>query len=241
MLLSPLLGNLAHGLSGLLGALEHARKTGLHVVVQIGALGLLENLERERERIAHLLSLGSIVGLEAVNDHVVDALGERGAGCMGDGNHRSARLLGGLVGLHGLGSAAAERAGNHEGMLTEPRRGIVVELVSGEDLNVQLARVVGQEILGRVELRHRRAAADERNAVDLVVREHVRHNLLRQVHIDLVHERKSFLFSGDNLPDLYGSRIVTVSAPYTARGRGTAVNSPRRAHARAVTQGCPGR
>ena len=79
-------------------------------------------------------------------------------------------------------------------MLVDPGRRVVVELVSGEDLNVQLVRVVGQEVLGGVKVGHGSAAADEGDAVDLVVGQDVSDDLLREVKVDLVHLTHSFLF-----------------------------------------------
>ena len=58
----------------------------------------------------------------------------------------------------------------------------------------QLVRVVGQEILGRVKVGHRGTAADEGDAVDLVVGQDVSDDLLREVKVDLVHLTHSFRF-----------------------------------------------
>ena len=151
------------------------------------ALGLLEDLDGERDSVAGLLALGGEVGVEAVDDHMVDALGEGGAGLVGKGDDRAAVLLGGLVGLDGLGGAAAQGAGDHEGVLANPGGRVVVELVGGEDLDVQLVRVVGQEVLGRVQVGHGGAAAHKGNAVDLVLGQDVGDNLLGEAEVNLVH------------------------------------------------------
>ena len=187
VLLGPGLGDLAHGLGGVLGALEDVREALDHLVVVVIALDLLQDLQRHGDGVAHLLGLGGVVGLEAVDDHVVDALGERGAGGVGDGHDGGAGGLGDLVGLDGLGGAAAERAGDHEGVGAEPGGRVVVELVGREDLDVERLGVVGEEVLGRVELGHRGAAADEGDGVDLVVGQDVGDDLLGLVEVDLVH------------------------------------------------------
>ena len=158
------------------------------------ALGLLKDLESKSDGIAGLLALGSVVGVEAVNDDVVGVNGQSGASLVGEGDDRAVVLLGGLVGLDGLGRGATEGAGDHEGVLVDPGRRVVVELVSGENLNVQLVRVVGQEVLGGVKVGHGSTAADEGDAVDLVVGQDVSDDLLREVKVDLVHLTHSFRF-----------------------------------------------
>ena len=134
-----------------------------------------------------VIALGSVVGVEAMNDDVVGVDGQSGASLVGEGDDRAIVLLGGLVGLDGLGRGATEGAGDHEGVLVDPGGRVVVELVSGEDLNVQLVRVVGQEVLGGVKVGHGSAAADEGDTVDLVVGQDVSDDLLREVKVDLVH------------------------------------------------------
>ena len=82
---------------------------------------------------------------------------------------------------------------------------IVRELVSGEDLNVQLVRVVGQEVLGGVKVGHGSTAADESDAVDLVVGQDVSDDLLREVKVDLVHLTHSFrIFAASHCRTLAG-------------------------------------
>ena len=69
----------------------------------------------------------------------------------------------------------------------EPGGRVVVELVGREDLDVERLGVVGEEVLGRIELGHRGAAADEGDGVDLVVGQDVGDYLLGLVEVDLVH------------------------------------------------------
>lgn len=169
-------------------------RPGDHVLVVVIALGLLKDLESKSDGIAGLLALGSVVGVEAVDDDVVGVDGQSGAGLVGEGDDRAVVLLGGLVGLDGLGRGATEGAGDREGVLVDPGGRVVVELVCGEDLNVQLVRVVGQEVLGGVKVGHGSAAANEGDAVDLVVGQDVSDDLLREVKVDLVHLTHSFRF-----------------------------------------------
>ena len=192
--LSELLGELLAGLSSVLAELEDVGEAGDHILVVIIALGLLKDLESKSDGVARLLGLGGKVGMEAVNDDVVGVDGQSGASLVGEGDDRAVVLLGGLVGLDGLGRGATEGAGDHEGVLVDPGRRVVVELVSGEDLNVQLIRVVGQEVLGGVQVGHGGTAADESDAVDLVVGQDVSDDLLREVKVDLVHLTHSFRF-----------------------------------------------
>ena len=192
--LGELLGEALGGLSGVLAELEDVGEAGDHVLVVVIALGLLKDLESKSDGVARLLALGSVVGMEAVNDDVVGVDGQSGAGLVGEGDDRAVVLLGGLVGLDGLGRGATEGAGDHEGVRVDPGRRGVVELVSGENLNVQLVRVVGQEVLGRVKVGHGSTAADEGDAVDLVVGQDVSDDLLREVKVDLVHLTHSFRF-----------------------------------------------
>ena len=187
VLLGPSVGDLAYGLSGVLGALEDAVEALDHLVVVVIALDLLQDLQRHGDGVAHLLGLGGVVGLEAVNDRVVDALGERGAGGVGDCHDGSAGGLGDLVGLDGLGGATAERAGDHKGVGAEPGRRVEVELVGREELDVERLGVVGEEVLGRVELGHRGPAADKGDGINLVVGQDVGDDLLGLVEVDLVH------------------------------------------------------
>ena len=181
-------------LSGVLAQVEDVGEAGDHILVVIIALGLLKNLESKSDGVARLLGLGGIVGVEAVDDDVVGVDGQSGASLVGEGDDRAVVLLGGLVGLDGLGRGATEGAGDHEGVPVDPGRRVVVELVSGEDLNVQLVRVVGQEVLGGVKVGHGGTAADESDAVDLVVGQDISDDLLREVKVDLVHLTHSFRF-----------------------------------------------
>ena len=176
--LCKLLGDLLGLLGGLLAELKNVGQTGNHILVVVIALGLLQDLQSKGDGVAGLLALGGEVGVEAVDDHVVDALGEGGTGLVGEGDNRATVLLGGLVGLDSLGRGAAQGAGDHKGVLANPGRGVVVELVSGEDLDVQLVRVVGQEILGRVQVGHGGAATHEGDAADLVLGQNVGDDLL---------------------------------------------------------------
>ena len=192
--LGELLGELLAGLSSVLAELKDVGEAGDHVLVVVIALGLLKDLDSKSDGVAGLLALGSEVGVEAVNDDVVSVDGQSGASLVSEGDDRAVVLLGGLVGLDGLGRGATEGAGDHEGVLVDPGRRVVVELVSGEDLNVQLVRVVGQEVLGGVKVGHGGTAADEGDAVDLVVGQDVSDDLLREVKVDLVHLTHSFQF-----------------------------------------------
>ena len=107
---------------GVLAELEDVGEAGDHVLVVVIALGLLKDLESKSDGVARLLALGSVVGMEAVNDDVVGVDGQSGAGLVGEGDDRAVVLLGGLVGLDGLGRGATEGAGDHEGVLVDPQR-----------------------------------------------------------------------------------------------------------------------
>lgn len=66
--LGELLGELLAVLSGVLAEIEDVGETGDHVLVVVIALGLLKDLESKGDGVARLLALGSVVGVEAVND-----------------------------------------------------------------------------------------------------------------------------------------------------------------------------
>lgn len=97
------MGEALGGLSGVLAELEDVGEAGDHVLVVVIALGLLKDLDSKSDGIAGLLALGSVVGVEAVNDDVVGVDGQSGASLVGEGDDRAVVLLGGLVGLDGLG------------------------------------------------------------------------------------------------------------------------------------------
>ena len=66
-------------------------------------------------------------------------------------------------------------------MLAKPCRSIVVELVSGKELNVKLVSVICKEILSWIQLRHRCTAANKSNMSNNVVLDNLRDNILRLV------------------------------------------------------------
>ena len=66
-------------LGGVLAEIEDVGEAGNHVLVVIIALGLLKDLESKSDGIAGLLALGSVVGVEAVNDDMVGVDGQSGA------------------------------------------------------------------------------------------------------------------------------------------------------------------
>ncbi len=167
-------------LSGVLAEIENVGEAGDHVLVVVIALGLLKDLESKSDGVAGLLALGSVVGMEAVNDDVVGVDGQSGALLVRETTGQLC-FLAVLLASTVSGVELTEGAGDHEGVLVDPGRRVVVELVSGEDLNVQLVRVVGQEVLGRVKVGHGSTAADEGDAVDLVVGQDVSDDLLREV------------------------------------------------------------
>ena len=201
--------NLEELLGGMQSFVEECREEGreqeAYLTDYLQGVALLTDLDSKGDGIAGLLALGSVVSVEAVNDDVVGVDGQSGASLVGEGDDRAVVLLGGLVGLDGLGRGATEGAGDHEGVLVDPGRRVVVELVSGEDLNVQFVRVVGQEVLGGVQVGHGSTAADEGDAVDLVVGQDVSDDLLREVKVDLVHLTHSFrLFAAPHCRALAG-------------------------------------
>ena len=97
---------------GRLGQVKDPVKAVQHGVIVLVALGLLQQLDGQRDDVAHLLDLSSVVELEAVHDAVVCLLGEGGAGNMGHGDDGRAQALGHVVSLDSLRRGATKRAGD---------------------------------------------------------------------------------------------------------------------------------
>ena len=212
--LAELLGGSLSGLGGSLHGVVDTGEAGDHVVVQVGALNLLQQLDRQIEHVAQLLALGCVVGLKAVHDAVVGLLEQGALGVVRDRHDGGAMRLGGRVGGYGLGRAAAEGAGDDHGIVRNPGRRVVVELVGREDLDVERLGVVGEEVLCGIQLGHGSAAAHKGDVLDAVLGDDLRNDLFSLVHIDLVHLGTCpFYFAGNmrspsraTLPGSYWNR-----------------------------------
>lgn len=184
-----LLSGFPGGLGAVFGQLENLVKARQHLLVLVIALGLLKNFQSQSHNIAHLLQLGGVVGLEAVDDGEISLLGQGGTGGVGDGNDSGTSGFGDRVGLDRLGGVAAQGGRDDHRVLTQPVGSIVVELSGGVVVGAELLGNTGQEVLAGVQLALGSAAANEGHILDGAAGGNLGNDVLDLAHVDVVHNK----------------------------------------------------
>ena len=122
----------------------------------------------------------------------VCVLGQGGACRMGHADHGSSGLFGHCVGADGLGGGAAQRSGDHDGVLPQPGGSIGVELIGGEVVGPQASLRCGPRSTCRDTVQLWKRRSPQNHIFHGVAGNDIGHDVLHVVHINVIHSSFSF-------------------------------------------------